>query len=95
MPRPIILDDAEHALMDVLKGSSLEPGGTLAKSDLVAEARPGFGDERLLTAIASLADKGVVKALDGDRLQVTDKGREMISLEAAASTASVEPSGGL
>ena len=78
---PVILDDAEWAVLDAVERFPMDAGGVFDEAALVSQAQgcSSFGEARLLQATASLRDKGLFLALEDGRLQVTGPGRSALA----------------
>ena len=74
-PRLLILDDAERAVLAVLRDMDIWPGEAMSRQPVrdAAIAR-GFTGERLDTAFASLRDKDCLRDLGDERITVTKQG---------------------
>ena len=74
-PRLLILDDAERAVLAVLRDMDIWPGEAMSRQPVrdAAIAR-GFKGERLDTAFTSLRDKECLLDLGDERITVTKQG---------------------
>ena len=71
----LILDDAEHAVLDVFRGRAMGAGEAISRDAIAAEAAGlGFTPERIETAIASLAEKACLNLYGDGRLSLTAAG---------------------
>ena len=68
----IILDDAEWALMDVVKALPLEGGGVVDEQVLIdgAAGRTSFDVGRIAEAATRLRDRGFLVDLGGGKVQI-------------------------
>ena len=75
VPRLLILDDAERAVLAALRAMDIWPGEAMSSAPIRdAAITRGFESARIDTAFASLREKECLRDLDDERITITKQG---------------------